>query len=229
MTARVIVLASGKGGVGKSTLALALADVWTTTGYRVAVVDFDPQAGVTRSAGYVPVEMPLEAPPVDGHGFALWPSGRTLALAEADALAVRLETARGDADLVVVDLSPSLTDAAHAAAFAVADMVAVVARCDVAGLANVAETVQLARAEGRRWRVVPSLKGTTGLAREAEAWLRGRYGDDVTTTTIPTDARAAEAPGKHKPVTQTARRSRVAEAVRALAAELLPNGTTNAR
>jgi cellulose biosynthesis protein BcsQ len=33
---RVIALASGKGGVGKSTLALALADVWVADGHRVA-------------------------------------------------------------------------------------------------------------------------------------------------------------------------------------------------
>lgn len=33
---RVIALASGNGGVGKSTLALALADVWAADGHRVA-------------------------------------------------------------------------------------------------------------------------------------------------------------------------------------------------
>lgn len=221
MSGRVIVLASGKGGVGKSTLALALADVWAEAGHRVAVVDFDPQAGVTRSAGVAPASDPLEAPPVDGHGFTLWPSGRSLALASAEELTARLQAARASSGVVVVDLSPSLTDAAHVSAFAVADVVAVIARCDAQGLPNVAETVQLATSEGRRWLVVPTFKGTTGLAREAEAFLRGRYAEGVTTATVPTDAKAAEAPGKAKPVTQTARRSRVAEAVRHLAAELL--------
>lgn len=221
MAARVIVLASGKGGVGKSTLALALADSWATDGHRVAVVDLDAQAGATRSAGFAPAPHPLDAEPLDGHGFTLWPSGRTLAGADADALAHRLERARAVSDLVLVDLSPSLTDAAHVAAFGVADLVAVLARCDAQGLPNVAETVELARAYRRRWRVVPVLKGATGLAREAEAFLRGRYGDGVTTATVPVDAKAAEAPGKGKPVTQTARRSRVAEAVHALATELL--------
>ena len=45
MPGRVVALASGKGGVGKSTLALALADVWHSLlgPEAVALVDFDPQ------------------------------------------------------------------------------------------------------------------------------------------------------------------------------------------
>jgi chromosome partitioning protein len=43
----VIVLASGKGGVGKSTLARSLAGYWLTMGRKPAVVDADPQASIT--------------------------------------------------------------------------------------------------------------------------------------------------------------------------------------
>jgi cellulose biosynthesis protein BcsQ len=219
---RVVALASGKGGVGKSTLALALADVWAAAGHRVALVDFDAQAGVTRAAGVpVPTWDTGSPGPVDVHGLTLWPAGRALADLGAGVLAERLAAARADAALVVVDLSPALTDAAHAVALDAADVLAVVARCDAAGLPNVAETVALAHAAGVRCRVVPTFRGGTGLAREAEAFFRGRYGDAVTRATIPTDAKAAEAAGRGLPVTRSARRAKVSDAVRAVAAELL--------
>lgn len=225
MAARVVVLASGKGGVGKSTLALALADVWATAGHAVALVDFDPQGGVTRAAGVTcPTWADGPPGPVEAHGLALWPAGRALADLGAPVLADRLEAARKGADLVVVDLSPALTDAAHAVALEAADVLAVVARCDAAGLPNVAETVALAAAAGVPCRVVPTFRGGTGLSREAEAFLRGRYGDAVTVATIPTDAKAAEAAGRALPVTRSARRAKVSDAVRAVAAELLGDG-----
>jgi cellulose biosynthesis protein BcsQ len=219
---RVIALASGKGGVGKSTLALALADVWAADGHRVALVDFDAQAGVTRAAGAAVPSWDNGPPgPVDVHGLTLWPAGRALAGLAPDALADRLAQARAGAELVVVDLSPALTDAAHAVTLEAADVLAVVARCDAAGLPNVAETVALAHAAQVRCWVVPTFRGGTGLAREAEAFLRGRYGDAVTAATIPTDAKAAEAAGRGLPVTRSARRAKVSESVRELAAELL--------
>jgi cellulose biosynthesis protein BcsQ len=221
MAGRVVVLASGKGGVGKSTLALALADVWAAGGSVVALVDFDPQGGVTRAAGLPAPADPLASLPEAVAGVTLWPSGRALADASGEDLSDRLRRARAAADVVVVDLSPALTDAGHAVALAEAAVVVVVARCDAAGLPNVAEVVALAKGLGTPWRVVPTFKTATGLAREAEAFLRGRYGEGVTRATIPTDAKAAEAAGRGLPVTQTAKRARVSLAVRALAAELL--------
>ena len=218
--ARVYLLTSGKGGVGKSTLALALADVWASSGARVALVDFDPQGGATLAAGVVRPDDPLTAPPVVVHGFTLWPGGRALALASGEELAQRLDDATPGADVVVVDCSPALTDAAHAVTLPRASRVLVVARCDAAGLPNVAEAVQLAQTAHVPFLVVPTFKGTTGLSREALAFLRGRYGASVAAVEVPTDAKAAEAAGAGRPVTHTAPRSRVAGAVRALAGEL---------
>jgi chromosome partitioning protein len=43
---QVIVLATGKGGAGKSTLARSLASHWLMTGQKPAVVDADPQASI---------------------------------------------------------------------------------------------------------------------------------------------------------------------------------------
>lgn len=220
--APVLVFASGKGGTGKTTLSLALAALWADAGAVVALVDADAQAGITTAAGCDPLPDPLTAPPVAVHGVRLYRGGRDLFGASVAAHRDRLEAARHGADVVVVDCSPALTDTAHAAAVSVASLVVVCARTDAAGLRNVAETVQLAESAGVPVVVVPTFRTGTGLSREAEAFLRGRYGDRVTVATFPNDARAADAAGVGAPVTHTAKRSKAATAARALLEELAP-------
>ena len=46
MTAKVITFATSKGGAGKSTLVRNLAAYWLNIGFRVAVVDADPQGSI---------------------------------------------------------------------------------------------------------------------------------------------------------------------------------------
>lgn len=223
MTARIVALASGKGGTGKTTLALALADVWAGMGRRVTLVDFDPQAGATRALGHAPPEDPLDVVPftVDASApFLLAPGGRDLATATDAVLRARIADLAAAADLVVVDLGPALTDAPHATIFSAPALIVVAARCDAMGLANVAETVGVATDAGRAVRVVPTFRTGTGLARESEAFLRGRYADTVTATAFPSDAKAAEAVSKGRPVTTTAARGRAADAVRTIAQDL---------
>src|SRR3712207_4347978 len=59
---RVLVLASGKGGVGKSVLARSLAAHWLQVRQRPAIVDADPQASIANfhdpagPMGLVPVQ-----------------------------------------------------------------------------------------------------------------------------------------------------------------------------
>ncbi len=43
-----------KGGVGKTTTSLCLGSAIAEQGYKVLLVDFDPQAGLTVSLGYDP-------------------------------------------------------------------------------------------------------------------------------------------------------------------------------
>ena len=220
--APVLLFASGKGGTGKSTLALALADWWARTGARVVLVDADPQAGCTTAAGCPPVASALAAlEPVPVHGFTLYPAGRPLASSPVAEQAARLMAARKGADVVLVDCSPALTDAAHLAALPLASLVVVCARTDAAGLRNVAETVDVATGAGVAVVVVPTFRTSTGLSREAEAFLRGRYGDAVTVATFPNDARAAEAAGAGVPVPTHAPRSKAAQAAAALREELV--------
>ena len=45
----VIVLATSKGGAGKTTLALCLAAHWHNMGMKVAIIDADPQGSIIKS------------------------------------------------------------------------------------------------------------------------------------------------------------------------------------
>jgi chromosome partitioning protein len=46
--ARIVVFGNRKGGVGKSTLAVGVAGAWAEQGYRVLLIDADPQASAFR-------------------------------------------------------------------------------------------------------------------------------------------------------------------------------------
>lgn len=92
---RVVAIANGKGGVGKTTLTAGLAGQLAAGGSRVLVVDTDPQANLARDLGYDPGD------------------GGNLSLAITHGLP--LEVTRGVRDrLDVVPGGPALWDVAPA-------------------------------------------------------------------------------------------------------------------
>ena len=222
-TGRLLAVASGKGGVGKSTIAISIAWVLAQVmrNARIALVDGDPQAGATCALGLAPPDAPLSAPPECVAGITVSRSSRALALARAAELEQWLCAVTAKADITVVDLSPALTDAVHAATLRSAPSVVVVAHCDAMGLPNVRELVEVLRLAKCRHLIVPTFSAPTRIARDAERCLRDEFGPLVASTTVPLDTRAAEAPILHHPLPRYAPRSRAAVALRELVAELL--------
>ena len=220
---RLIAVASGKGGVGKTTLALGVA--WSlsqlTHGARITVLDADPQAGATSALGLTPPRSPLHTPAVMHDGMAIYRASRALALARTGDVTTWIERARSSADATVIDLSPALTDAMHAATLRARPFFLVAARCDAAGFPNLRETVALLRHHHCPLLVVPTFASRTRLARDAEDCLRAEFGRVVASSAIPNEARAAEAPISYRPVTASAPRSRAALAIHAVVSELL--------
>ena len=124
---RVLVIASQKGGVGKSTLAVHLATEAVAQKKRALVLDLDPQGSAMEWAnrrGDLP-------PDVSG--------------ANPASVAKEIERARAEGyDLVVIDTAPHADHAALQAA-RVADLVAIPCRPSTFDIAAISATLDLCR------------------------------------------------------------------------------------
>ncbi len=124
----IVTVAQQKGGVGKTTTALALAVISAQAGRRVLAVDVDPQFALTRQIGLDVRALPLslvdvlagrvgasEAIVTDVHGVDVLPAARELASVELALVGeVGRESFLADAlgalayDVIVIDTPPNL-------------------------------------------------------------------------------------------------------------------------
>ena len=245
---RVIAFANQKGGVAKTTTTLNLGVAFGEMGYRVLLIDLDPQGNLTMSQGLnpdviersmfdvlvhkVPISEIIEQREVDLAVASIDLAGAELALSSLIGRERSLEKAlaevRGSYDFVLVDTPPSL-GLLTINAFVAATGVIVPVQCEylsLRGLVQLENTLAMVRenlnphvaVEG----IVPTMfDGRTLHSREAIEILEESFGELVFRTRIRKTVRYAEAPVKGSSVLKYDPTGAAAEAYRELAREIV--------
>jgi len=242
---RTIAIAHHKGGTAKTTTTVNLAGALAETGYRVLVIDMDPQGSATAWLGvHDPEHSVIDA--IRGQadlahlvyettapGVQLVPASPGLVVSGRDE---ETDTALGFIramerlpslwDYVLVDCPPSL-GYLGIAPLTICQEVLVPVEAHVlalAGLSSLLETIGRARS-----RLNPGLRiagvlacrvNRTSHSRLVVERLASRFPDSFMQTQIRENVRLAEAPSFHLPITAYAPQSSGADDYRTLAAEI---------
>ena len=245
---RVIVFANQKGGVAKTTTTLNLAVAFKEQGYRVLVIDLDPQGNLTMSQGMnpdaiersmfdvlvhrLPISEIIHPAEIDVAVSSIDLAGAELALSSMigreRALEKSLLEVRDTYDFIMIDTPPSL-GLLTINAFVAATGVIVPVQCEylsLRGLVQLENTLAMVlenlnpdvKIEG----ILPTMFDRRTLhSREAVEILEENFGDLVFKTRIRKTVRYAEAPVKGSSVLKYDPSGTAAEAYRDLAKEVL--------
>lgn len=228
--ARIVAVVNQKGGVGKTTTAVNLAASVAAEGYRVLLVDFDPQGNASSAVGHPKdtVNKTVYDALVDDVTFAdiilpteistLFVAPTTMDLVGAEIeligseareryLADRLATVEGNFDYILIDCPPSLgiltLNALVAAHSVVVPMQAEYFAME--GLSALLTTIERVK---QTFNPRLELEGIlfcmydprTNLAGQVRGEVEEHMGDRVFRTLIPRNVRLSEAPSHGKPV-----------------------------
>ena len=247
---RIIAVANQKGGVGKTTTAVNLGACLADIGYRVLVIDLDPQGNATTGLGIdarnfslsmydvimrdAAIEDAIE--PTSMKNLFVAPSTIDLAGAEIELvpsfsrelkLRKALESVSGDFDFVLIDCPPSL-GLITINGLAAAHEVLVPIQCEyhaLEGLGQLLRNVHLVQANLNETLEVSTIVLTmydarTKLAEQVADEVRAHFGSKVCRSVIPRTVRISEAPSFGQPITVFDPSSRGAIAYRELAKEV---------
>ena len=228
--ARVIAIASQKGGVGKTTTAINLSACLAQESRHVLMIDLDPQANGTSGLGVngnsqdhsiyellIGTAEPDECVvPTALSSLDLLPSAQKLSGAEIELVGMmaresRLKTAlaplRDKYDYIVLDCQPSL-GILTVNALTAADSVLIPLQCEylaLEGLTSLLSAIRLVQDHlnpGLRIEgvLLTMYDARLNLSRQVAADAREYFGVQVYETVIPRNIRLAEAPSFGKPI-----------------------------
>ncbi len=252
---RVIALANQKGGVGKTTTAVNLGAGLAELGYRVLVVDLDPQGNATTGLGINPRDVEASIYDVIMSGVSpedcieptslknlfVLPATIDLAGAEIELVPAfsrelklkrALDSIKHDYDVILIDCPPSL-GLLTINGLAAADDVIVPIQCEyyaLEGLGQLLRNVSLVRSGLNptldvRGIVLTMYDARTKLADQVETEVRTHFGAKVYRTIVPRTVRLGEAPSFGQPIIVFDPSSRGATAYRDLAKEVSGGAT----
>ena len=248
---RIISIINQKGGVGKSTTAVNLAAALGELGYKVLVVDFDPQGNTTSGFGIEKEQLEncvydalLHDVPAEGiiqdtecKKVFVVPATIQLAGAEIELVSTMaretrlkdlLESIVDDFDFIFIDCPPSL-GLLTINALTAADSVLIPIQCEYYALEGVTKLLESMRmVKGRINKKLDTFgvlltmhDSRTSLSNQVVEEVKNYFGDKAFDTVIPRSVKVSEAPSFGMPVVTYAPTNKGAQAYMDLAKEVI--------
>lgn len=249
--AKTIAVVNQKGGVGKTTSAVNLAAAVASKGYKVLLIDIDPQGNATSGLGVNKREtkvssydviinaVPMENAMIKTEFKNLWllPSSMSLAGAELELVDMShreakiknsLALIKGEFDFIFLDCPPSL-GLITLNGLCAADTVLVPIQCEYYALEGLSQLISTIRQIKRLYNpridiegvLLTMFDGRLNLTHQVVDELKRFFPKKVYSTVIPRNVKLSEAPSFGLPVMYYDKKSKGAEAYDSLAIEFL--------
>ena len=247
---KIISFANQKGGVGKTTSAVNIAASLGILGYKVLLIDLDPQGNATSGVGIMKKNLKATAYemltsdislqeiiiPTNYDNLSIIPTHTTLARAEYElgdmengeyVMSKKMETIRNNYDYIIIDCPPSL-GMLTVNAMTASDGVVIPMQCEffaLEGLSQLMFTISRIKQHYNKTLNVTGILITMYnnrliLSTQVIHELKKHYADKLFETTISRNVKVSEAPGFGAPVYYHEKRSKGATEYMNVAKEL---------